>query len=141
MHGWICDLNRDSCQRRGGDLVSIEAEEEWNFIIGERRRRNTKRSCGNRLSIGLTKKAGNWTWVNGRPLTICKWGQGKPSGKHNATFMYKQSCNSEWGVFGIGISKEAYICKISNGKCFLFLHFCLLVCLFFNNYIIILSKF
>ena len=42
-------------QRLGGDLVSIETEEEWNFINDEIQRRNTT-SYDNRWSIGLTKK-------------------------------------------------------------------------------------
>ena len=63
-------------QRLGGDLVSIETEEEWNFINDEIQRRNTT-NYDNKWSIGLTKKkAGNWSWVSGRTLTICKWGKG-----------------------------------------------------------------
>ena len=86
-------------------------------------------------SIGLTKKAGNWTWVNGRPLTICKWEQGEPRGEHDAAFMYKRSSNGEQGVFGgVGISIQfhhAYICEISEGKLLFLLLFCFVfsVCL------------
>ena len=62
---------RETCQNQGGDLVSIETEQEWNFINDQIQRRITAH-YENKWSIGLTKKAGNWTWVNGRPLTICK---------------------------------------------------------------------
>ena len=49
----------------------------------------------NRWSIGLIKKAGNWTWVSERPLNICKWGQGEPSGEHDVAFMYKLDSNGD----------------------------------------------
>ena len=126
---------RETCQNQGGDLVSIETEEEWNFINDQIQRRNTT-YYENKWSIGLTKKAGNWTWVNGRPLTICKWEQGEPRGEHDAAFMYKRSSNGEQGVFG-GVNgtstkyNHAYICEISEGKLLFLLLFCFVfsVCL------------
>ena len=76
-------------QRVGGDLVSIETEEEWNFINDEIQRRNTT-NYDNKWSIGLTKKrpgigAGwveeRWLFANGEK-GICKWGKGKPRGEY-----------------------------------------------------------
>ena len=113
----------------------METEEEWNFMNDAIQRRNTK-SFENKWSIGLTKekKGGNWTWVHGRPLTICKWGQGEPSGEHDAAFIYKRSRNGERGVFGSGRTiwknYDAYICEISKGKS----SFLLLLLLFFWYY-------
>ena len=125
MYGWSWHRNRDICKSQGGDLVSIETEEEWNFISDEIQRRNKKKSYKHRWSIGLTKKAGNWTWVSGRPLTIFKWGQGKPSGEYNTALMYKRSSNDVFLSDNIRISREAYICEYSNGKffCFVFCNF------------------
>ena len=114
--------NRGACQRQGGDLVSIETEEEWNFINNEIQKRNAAH-YQNKWSVGLKKMAGNWTWVSGRPLIICKWGQGEPSGKYDAAFIYKRSSNGERGVFGSADSriKEnwlAFVCEISKSKFF-----------------------
>ena len=131
-NNWLWD--RETCRNQGADLVSIETEEEWNFINDQIQRRNTT-YYENKWSIGLTIRAGNWTWVNRRPLTICKWEQGEPRGKHNAAFMYKRSSNREQGVFGgVGISiryHHAYICEISEGKLLFLLLFCFVfsVCL------------
>ena len=124
---------REACQNQGGDLVSIETEDEWNFINDQIQRRDITR-YENKWSIGLTKKAENWTWVNGRPLTICKWEQGEPGGEHDAAFMYKRSSNGEQGVFG-GVNGTSmgyyhpYICEISEGKLlFLLLFSLILIC-------------
>ena len=130
----VCGLfwywNRENCQSHGGDLVSIETEGEWNFINDEIQRRNTTH-YKNRWSIGLSKKAGNWTWVSGRLLTVSKWGQGEPSGEQDAAFMYKRTSSGEQGVFG-GVNSEnwgyqdAYICEISKGE----LIFCCSCCFY-----------
>ena len=130
MDGWSWQWSRDNCQRQGGDLVSFETEEEWNFINDEIQRRNTTNYI-NKWSIGLAKKAGNWTWVNGGPLTIRKWGIGEPSSEHDAAFMYKLNNNGERGVFGSvnGThwgNQHAYICEISKGE----LIFCRCCCCF-----------
>ena len=121
-HGQSWHLNRHICKKRGWDLVSIETEEEWNFINNEIQRRNTI-NYDNRWSIGLRKEAGNWTWVSERPLTICKWGKEERTGEHDAAFMYKLNSNDERGVFG-SVNRwdhrnlHAYICEISKGKSF-----------------------
>ena len=133
MDGWSWLWSRDNCQRQGGDLVSFETEEEWNFINDEIQRRNTT-NYKNKWSIGLAKKAGKWTWVSGRPLTICKWGKGEPGDTHVAAFMYKRSSNGKRGVFGgfhneLTIKHHAYICEISTGE-LIFLSLLLFLMLF-----------
>ena len=120
MDGRSWQWSRDNCQRQGGDLVSFETEEEWNFINDEIQRRNTT-NHKNKWSIGLAKEAEKWTWVTGRPLTIRKWRKGEPGGRHYAAFMYKRSNNGKRGVFGSFRDKlkgkqHAYICEISKGE-------------------------
>ena len=139
LSSWLWD--REACQNQGGDLVSIETEDEWNFINDQIQRRDITR-YENKWNIGLTKKAGNWTWVNGRLLTICKWEQGEPRGEHHAAFMYKRTSNGEQGVFvGVNVMRigyvHAYICEISEGKLLFLLLFCFCLFAFFN---IILRK-
>ena len=52
----------------GGDLVSIETEEEWQFINREIKKRATWITGA--LHIGLEKKGGVWTWLSGEQLNI-----------------------------------------------------------------------
>ena len=124
VDGDFWSWNRETCQSQGGDLVSTETEEEWKFIIDEIQRPHIW-YVSDTWSIGLTKKAGNWTWVNGRPLTIFKWGKGEPSGEHVEAAIYKRSSDGERGVFGstAGGNLQAYICEISKGKFFWFVLF------------------
>ncbi|XP_022809541.1 macrophage mannose receptor 1-like, partial [Stylophora pistillata] len=61
--GKTWNKNREICQSQGGDLVSIETEEEWNYITKEIQKHNI--SC---YHIGLEKRDNNWTWLNGRPF-------------------------------------------------------------------------
>ena len=79
--------------------------------------------------------------MNGRPLTIRKWGIGEPSGEHNAAFIYELDSSGGRGVFfGNGNRTRwgnlyGYICEISKGEFFFFLLFS-----FFITVIIFLSK-
>ena len=109
---------RETCQNQGGDLVSIETEQEWNFINDQIQRRNTAH-YENKWSIGLTK----------RPVIGLGWMEDRwlfARGEHDAAFMYKRD------VFG-GVNDtirgypHAYICEISKGK-LLFLLLLLLFC-------------
>ena len=135
MDGESWYWGRHTCSSLGGDLVSFETQEEWSLINDEIQRRNTTNN-ENKWRIGLKKRARNWTWVSGRPLTISKWGQGEPSGEQDAAFMYKRFRNGERGVFGTynneSWKKEhAYICEIPKGEliccccCFYFYFFML----------------
>ena len=59
------DENRIVCNDQGGDLVSIETEEEWQFINGEIQKRTTSNTSA--WHIGLLKiYAGDWTWLSGK---------------------------------------------------------------------------
>ena len=122
-------------QRLGGDLVSIETEEEWNFINDEIQRRNTT-NYDNRWSIGLTKKGRELElgeWKNADYLQMGKrvfenWGKGKPRGEYEGTFIYKQFNNGERGVFGSdnsAILRAAYM--ISKGKFLFVSSFCVII--------------
>ncbi|PFX28657.1 CD209 antigen-like protein A [Stylophora pistillata] len=72
--------SRTLCHKQGGDLVSFETEEEWDFIKSVIEYYN-KPNGTTRWQVVLEKKAGSWIWLTGRPLTISKWGKKQPNGK------------------------------------------------------------
>ena len=56
----------------------METSQEWEFI--NKTIKDLKSGQYNEWHIGLLKNVttGNWTWINGRPLTIDKWQKHKP---------------------------------------------------------------
>ena len=66
------------CEILSAHLVVMETEQEWEFI---NMKIQTRKGVNyNEWYIGLYKNAttGNWTWINGKSLTIDKWQDSKP---------------------------------------------------------------
>ena len=121
---WTTD--RGICQSQGGDLVSIETEEEWKFIGDEIQNRSTMSNCSRACNhnprydkwyIGLEKKGENWTWVSGKLVNMPKWA-GEPNCEGSVAHICKQTIKGNQSLFcGIhGSEKLAYICEIPKGK-------------------------
>ncbi|XP_078354170.1 uncharacterized protein LOC144638790 isoform X2 [Oculina patagonica] len=104
--------NRDTCKGKRGDLVTMETEKEWQFINEEIQKRCIAKP--REWHIGLTKIGANWTWVNGRPLTISKWQGGQPSGNGNVTVMSKDIPQNTQGLLNdlSENSIRAFICEM-----------------------------
>ena len=103
--------NRIVCIVQGGNLVSIETEEKWQFINYEIRKRGTWNTST--WHIGLRKIDGVWTWESGEQLNVSKWQYLEPD-SHDS---YAE-ISENGGVFN-GISKcddKAYICEMPGGK-------------------------
>ncbi|KAK2551262.1 hypothetical protein P5673_027851 [Acropora cervicornis] len=69
---------REWCESKHKLLVVMETIEEWEFINGSLK--DQIGSVINEWHIGLLKNqtTGNWSWINGRPLTFDKWQPNKP---------------------------------------------------------------
>ena len=99
------------CWYQGGDLVSIETEEEWQFISHEIQKRGTSNTSA--WHIGFWKFLGVWTWKSGEKLKISKWRDSQPDGNDTCAEISKNG-----GLFN-GISrgdKNAFICEMPGGK-------------------------
>ena len=83
------------------------------FINEEIRKRSSKF-----YHIGLDKKADMWTWLSGRPLTICQWKDNRPTRKRDVAVILKGSKSDEQCMINYfrRYKRAAYICEISNGK-------------------------
>lgn len=108
--------NRRSCKAKGGDLVSMETEAEWQFVNSEIQTINL--AGYNEWHIGLKKQGQQWMWVSGKPLTIAKWQRHQPSGDGDVTVMAKDYPAGTQGLFNdlSELSRKAYICEIPHGK-------------------------
>ncbi|KAL9963149.1 hypothetical protein ACROYT_G032324 [Oculina patagonica] len=113
------DNNRETCQGKGGDLVSIETLAEWQFINGEIQ----KKSIGgpNEWHIGLNKVGGVWKWINDSPFTLAsKWqtSKGQPNGDGNVAVISKDYPPTHQGEFNDlpRTVKRAFICELPKGS-------------------------
>ncbi|KAJ7385794.1 Cartilage matrix protein [Desmophyllum pertusum] len=108
--------NQNSCRDKGGDLVSIETEEEWTFINSQIQTLTLAGS--NEWHIGLKKVGQHWMWVSGKPLTIVKWQKQQPSGDGNVVVMSKDKPPGSQGLFDdvANEHQRAYICEIPQGN-------------------------
>ena len=107
----VWDKNRHICSGQGGDLVSIETEEEWQFINHEIQKRATWITGA--LHIGLEKKGGVWTWLSGEQLNISKWQVSESDANEKRAEISKNG-----GLFN-SISrydKNKCICEMRGGK-------------------------
>ena len=99
------------CTSQGGYVVSIETEEDWQFINDEIQKRGTSNTS--RWYIGLWKRDGVWIWDSAQQLNISKWRDSEPDGNDACAEISKNG-----GLFN-SISccdKNAYICEMLGGK-------------------------
>ena len=117
--GW--SFNRFVCSSQGGDLVSIETEEEWQFINNEIKKRGTWKTSA--WHIGLKKdsvwpwfrkKDWVWVWSSGKQLNISKWGDSEPDG--NDDFAEISKNGSLFNGIPWNDRRNAYICERPGGK-------------------------
>ena len=94
----------------------METESEWQFITNELKNRTAK---NNEWHIGLSwkRKVSNWTWVNGKPLTITKWQDSDTSGNSRYAVIAKESPRGSYGTFDSirGDINRAWICEEETG--------------------------
>ena len=106
------NYNRGVCLFQGGDLVSIETEEEWQFINNEIQRRATSNTSA--WHISLKKKNGVWTWLSGEQLNISKWRDSEPDGNDGQIVVICKNGGLFNSVYWL--DSNAFICEMSGGK-------------------------
>ncbi|KAL9973645.1 hypothetical protein ACROYT_G020126 [Oculina patagonica] len=117
-----------SCEYYNKHLVVMETEREWEFIYKEIQTRKGARY--DEWLIGLYKilKTGEWTWVNGKPLTIDKWQPNKPKDMEYYALIAKEWPVGKKGLFNSiqGNVFRGWICEEETDNC--------QVGCFFHNY-------
>ncbi|KAM7009851.1 uncharacterized protein LKV04_001777 [Tautogolabrus adspersus] len=101
---------RRHCQSMGADLAVVKSQEKLNFT-------NSLYESEKEVWIGLTDEGveGQWTWVDGTPMTTSFWGQGQPN-SHNGKnqdcveFWHRSTRMGEWNDEDCNIN-QYYICE------------------------------
>ena len=95
----------------------IETDREWEFITMEIQTRKSGKY--NEWYIGLYKSVitGNWTWINGKALTIDKWQGNTPNDNKSYTLMAKEWPTGFKGSFKsiTGNISRGWICEEITG--------------------------
>ncbi|XP_015752329.1 PREDICTED: CD209 antigen-like isoform X2 [Acropora digitifera] len=110
---------RNWCESNNKSLVVMETIEEWEFINGSLK--DQIGSAFNEWHIGLLRNptTGNWSWINGRPLTFDKWQPGKRHQSDRYVVIAKEYPTGSFGSFN-GISRNVFrgwICEEQTDKC------------------------
>ena len=111
---------RASCKYNKKDLLAMETEREWQFIKNALKNRTTTNgSYKDEWHIGLfwSKTDSNWTWVNGKPLTIMKWQESEPNRNSRYALIAKEWPGGSHGKFDSirGDIRRAWICEEETG--------------------------
>ena len=117
MLNWI--KANESCEATKKHLVVMETEREWQFITDEIRKLDTKEDIiYNEWHIGLFNASGNWTWINGKPLTLSKWQKNEPGPEDLYGLIHKNFPLGSYGTFSsnTGVVHRGYICEQETGK-------------------------
>uniref|UniRef100_UPI003AB0C479 C-type lectin domain family 4 member E-like n=1 Tax=Centroberyx gerrardi TaxID=166262 RepID=UPI003AB0C479 len=102
-------VSRQDCKSKGADLAVINSKEEQIFVNG-------LSESGTNAWIGMTDTIteGNWTWVDGTPVTTTYWQPGQPnsySGNQDCGEMVHTSSKvGEWNDDGC-FSEQVWICE------------------------------
>ena len=108
--GMSWTANRDACKKTGGDLISIETQDEWSYISSELRMSSVKSNAG--WHVGLEQYNGQWVWINGKSFDVGHWGSQEPSGDGPYTMM-----DSKGKLFDIAEKdNNGFICEKPLGK-------------------------
>ena len=100
-------------QRKSGSLSRMSSR------IGQQKK--------NEWHIGLSwdRTVSNWTWVNGKPLTIMKWKDSEPSRNSYYALIAKEWPTGSYGKFDRirGNIKRAWICEEETGVNIIFIFY------------------
>ena len=80
----------------------MDTEREWQFIKNALKNRTTTNgSYKHEWHIGLfwNTTDSNWTWVNGKPLTIMKWRESEPNRNSHYALIAKEWPRGSYGKF------------------------------------------
>ena len=100
--------NRKACEYQGGYLVSIETQEEWQFINDEIQKRSSWNTSAWHIGLRFCNKT--WTWLSREKLNISKWRDSE--NKSRAEISKNESLFSKISPSEI----NAFICEMPEGR-------------------------
>ncbi|XP_066017256.1 uncharacterized protein [Pocillopora verrucosa] len=108
-----------NCINHKKHLVVMETEQEWEFIknVIQNREGNIYGEWFIGLEMNITTR--NWTWVNGKSLTIDKWAKSNPDPNDFYGMIHKEFPTGIKGSFSTlrGTVQRGWICEKESDNC------------------------
>ena len=106
-----------NCKYHNKHLVVMETEQEWEFIKNAIQNREGSKYGEWFIGLEMNLTIGNWTWINGKPLTIDKWQTSNPDPADLYGLIHKEFPTGYKGSFStINENIErGWICEKESG--------------------------
>ena len=108
---------RVSCKYINKHLVVMETEREWDFIKNEIQNRTGSKNGEWFIGLYRNLTTGNWTWINGKAMTIDKWQTNNPDNSDSYALIHKEFPTGFRGSFSSikGNTLRGWICEEETG--------------------------
>ena len=95
----------------------METEQEWEFIKNAIQNREGSRYGEWFIGLEMNLTIGNWTWINGKPLTIDKWQRSNPDPADFYGLIHKEYPTGYKGSFSTirDNIERGWICEKESG--------------------------
>ena len=95
----------------------METEREWKFIKNQIQNRSGSKYDEWFIGFDRNLTTGNWTWINGKPLTIDKWQKNNPDNSESYALIHKEFPARLKGSFSSikGNILRGWICEGETG--------------------------
>ena len=95
----------------------METEQEWEFIKNAIQNREGSKLGEWFIGLEMNLTIGNWTWINGKPLTIDKWQRSNPDPADFYGLIHKEYPTGYKGSFSTirDNIERGWICEKESG--------------------------
>ena len=95
----------------------METEQEWEFIKNAIQNREGSKFGEWFIGLEMNLTIGNWTWINGKPLTIDKWQRSNPDPADFYGLIHKEYPTGYKGSFSTITDniERGWICEKESG--------------------------
>ena len=95
----------------------METEQEWEFIKNAIQNREGGKYGEWFIGLEMNLTIGNWTWINGKPLTIDKWTRSNPDPADFYGLIHREYPTGYKGSFSTIIDniERGWICEKESG--------------------------
>ncbi|XP_066017259.1 uncharacterized protein [Pocillopora verrucosa] len=116
---YLWPLANGNCKHQNKHLVVMETEQEWEFIKNAIQNREGSKLGEWFIGLEMNLTIGNWTWINGKPLTIDKWTRSNPDPADFYGLIHKEYPTGYKGSFSTirDNIERGWICEKESDNC------------------------